>query len=74
MRNIANRLDRLEKALGEKDSLCAGDTMHKTAIVYVQPGWTEEQIREAEDAARIRCPLHGLTEPVIRFSPRIARL
>ena len=74
MRDIGKRLDRLEDVLGQRGCRCSDDAMRQVALVFVEADWDEKQIRDAEDAARISCPIHGLTQPVVRLSEADRRL
>jgi hypothetical protein len=74
MAEIARRLDRLEKLLGAADCDCQSQANEIRCIV-VEPEWSDEQIRIADDAARFTCPSHGLRRPmIVHLSPTDALL
>lgn len=74
MGEIGRRLDRLERLVGAADCTChVGE--NELRCVVVEPEWSAEQIRNADDATGFDCPIHGLQRPtIVHLSPMDARL
>ena len=74
MADITRRLDRLEKILGTADCNCQSRE-NEIKCVVVEPEWSAEQIRIADDATRFNCSIHGPRRPrIVHLSPTDALL
>jgi hypothetical protein len=74
MGELIRRLDRLERLIGAADCRCHGGE-NELRWVVVEPEWSAEQIRIADEAIEFDCPTHGLRHPrIVHLSPTDAML
>ena len=75
MVNIENRLDQIERRLGETVCVCSESENSQGAIVVIGKDWGPEQIEFAEASARFNCPTHGTrSRSLLRISEVDANL
>jgi hypothetical protein len=59
MASIENRLEQIEKQLGEAGCVCSEPEHSQMAIIVIEKDWGPEQIERAESSKQFTCPTHG---------------
>ena len=66
--STSRRIRVIERLVSAAECACNAPE-NQVVCVAVEPGWSEERMRHAEEAVRPRCPIHGpMQATMVRLS------